>query len=146
MAETQAKIGFGLLLQYGDGNSPELFTTVAEVINEIAGPGLQRDTPEATHMQSPDGYREFLGGLKDGQDVTFDCNFLPHDDSQLDLRDIFESGVRRHWRLQLPQFSPAAELEFSAIVQAFEFNFPLAEAITFSATLKVTGKPAFVEV
>lgn len=144
MAETQAKIGYGTLLKFGDGASPESFTTVAEVIN-IDGPGLSRSIPEATHMESPDGYREYLAGLKDGEEVTVECNFLPGNatqDPSTGVLSFFESGARKNWQVVWP-FSPAVTWEFSGIVTGFQPTTPVDDKITLSVTIKVTGKPAF---
>lgn len=144
MSETAAKIGYGCLLQYSDGASPPVFTTVAEIIDSIEGPGLSRDIPEATHMESPDGYREYIGGLKDGDEVSFTCNYLGANASQTGLLTIFESGVRRAWRRSLPMFSPTVNQEFNAIVTGFRYVTPVDDKMTFEVTLKVTGKPAFI--
>src|SRR5262245_32294807 len=104
MAETRALIGYGTILQFGDGNSPEAFTSVAEVTN-ITGPNLSRDIPDATHMQSPDGYKEFINGMKDGGEVVAELNFVPFDTTQnasTGIRSLFEDGVKRNWRMILP--------------------------------------------
>jgi predicted secreted protein len=145
MAETQARIGYGAQLQYGDGGSPEMFATVAEIVDTISGPSLTADQVEATHMESPDGYREYISGLKDGEEVTFTCNYLPTNQSQLGLLAIFESGSRRTWRRVLPMFSPPVTQEFRANVTGFNYDTPVDDKMTFEVTLKVTGKPAFLE-
>ena len=71
---TNAAIGHGTLWKRGNGASPtEAFATVAEV-TAISGPGISRDTIDATHMESPDRFREFVGGLRDGGEVTVTLN------------------------------------------------------------------------
>ena len=68
---SDAFIGHGTLLQRGDGGDPETFTTVAEVLN-ISGPSLSRDTIDVTTMDSPDEWIEFIAGLNDVGEITFD--------------------------------------------------------------------------
>lgn len=147
MAETEAAIGYGTLLQFSDGASPPAFTTLAEV-NDISGPGMSRELPDATHMESPGGWREFLGGLKDAGEITVECNHLPNNATQ-DATDgvlsLFASGERRAWRLVFP-ISPTVNWEMDAVVSAFEPSFPVDDKMMLSVTLKVSGQPAFLGV
>ena len=74
---TSASIfGHGTFLQIGDGAVSEMFTTIAEVMN-IDGPNLQQETVEVTSHDSTDRWREFIGGLKDGGEISFGLNFSP---------------------------------------------------------------------
>jgi hypothetical protein len=97
-------------------------------------------------MESPDGYREYIAGLKDGEEVSFEANLLPGNNSQLAVRTIFESGERRTWRLEQTQYSPSVVLEFRGVLTQFGFTFPLEDPTGISVTIKVTGKPDFVTV
>lgn len=143
MAATQGQIGYGSLLQYGDGGSPETFTTVAEISGDIEGPSVSRTLVDATHMESPDGYKEWLAGMKDGGTVEFECTLLPSNASQTSLLTLFENGTARNWRIQLPQFTPSATLTFTAVVQDTNFSFPREDKQMFTVALKVTGKPVW---
>jgi hypothetical protein len=67
---------FGTALQIGNGGTPEAFTTIAEVIN-ISGPTLSLETIDVTSHGSTDAWREFVAGLKDPGEITFDINFVP---------------------------------------------------------------------
>ena len=66
---TSARIGYGMQFKIGNGASPEVFTEVAECTN-ITPPGFARDAIDASHHQSPEAYREFIAGLKDGASKT----------------------------------------------------------------------------
>lgn len=142
---TEATIGLGTVLQYGDGESPEEFTPVAEVVN-ITGPSMSRELPDATHMASPGGYREFLGGLKDGGQVACQCNHLPNNATQDALTGVlsfFNSGVIKTWQLVFPT-SPAVTWEFQAVLENFEPETPIDDKMGMSFTLKVSGQPSFL--
>src|SRR5689334_7802923 len=73
---TNAAIGWSTLFKSGNGATPEVFATIAEVTS-ITPPAFSRDTVDATHEQSPYGYREFIAGLTDAGEVSFDINFVP---------------------------------------------------------------------
>lgn len=147
MAETEAAIGYGTLLAFSDGASPPSFTVLAEV-TDISGPGMSRELPDATHMESPGGWREFLGGLKDAGEITVECNHLPHNSTQdatTGVLSLFASGARVAWRITFP-VSPEIVWEMDAVVSAFEPSFPVEDKMMLSVTLKVSGQPAFLGV
>jgi len=133
---------FGTLLQIGDGGSPESFTTIAEV-SSISGPSLSLDAVEITHHSSTDGWREFVGGLLDGGEVSFDINFLPtdatHNASTGLLADMM-NRTRRNFKLVFPD-SGSTTWSFTALVTAFEPAEPTDDKLAASVTLKLTGKP-----
>jgi predicted secreted protein len=142
---TQAKIAYGTLLKFGNAASPEVFTTLAEVVN-ITGPGMARELPDATHMQSPSGWREFIGGLKDAGEITVECNHLPNhatQDATTGVLSFFASGDTKNWQVVFP-LSPAVTWGFAAVVSAFEPDFPIDDKMMLSITLKVSGEPAFL--
>lgn len=145
MAATQAKIGFGTLLQRGDGGSPEVYTTILE-ITSITGPSLARETVDATHYESPSGYREFLGGLIDGGEVTFEGNWVPrnstHDATTGLLTEMASSDVTiRNWRILLTG-TPTAYWIVAGFLTRWEASIPVDGKLSFSGTIKVSGKPA----
>jgi len=155
MARTQARIGYRTKLQRSNGASPPEYYTVAEVRN-VGGPSLSRDAPEATNMDSDDGWKEFVKGLKDGGEVTFEVNLLPgseNDDTPENLRlghnatdgllsDFNNDDTVDDWRLVFPGTgSPPVSWDFAAILTGFETDEPVDDVMTGSCTLKVTGKP-----
>lgn len=137
MAATTAVSGFGTLLKLKSGTST---TTIAEV-QSVTGPGLSRDTYDVTHMESPSGYREFVGGLVDGGEVSIDLNFLPPNSTQTTLRGLITSTAQT-WNLVFPDASTTT-WTMVAFVTAFEPTAPHDDAMSASATLKLTGPVTF---
>ena len=82
---------FGTLLKIGDGADPEVFTTIAEVL-DISGPGLSLDTEETTNHSSPGGWEEYVGTILRSGEVTFGINYDPvgatHDASTGLIKDL----------------------------------------------------------
>ena len=72
---TAANIGHGALFGI-EGVTPGTYVTVAEVVS-ITPPGMTRDSVEATHLTSPDKWKEFIAGLKDAGEASFTMNFVP---------------------------------------------------------------------
>ncbi len=144
--------GYGAEIQKGVGNSPENFISVLGV-KSINGPGITRDTVDVTTMQSAGGYREFIGALVDGGEVSFDANFLPLDETQNQAEGgfmaEFDKGScdsRSNWRILLPacEGDPEAYFAFRGIVTGQEVEIPLEDVMGFSGTIKVSGRPELV--
>lgn len=132
----------GTLLQRGDGASPEAFTTIAEV-GSISGPTLSADLIDVTNHSSPSRYREYIQGLKDGGELTFDLNYQPaeatHNASTGVLSD-WNSGARKNYRLQFPT-TPAVFWSFQVIVTNFEMGAEVDAQLKASVTMKLTAAP-----
>lgn len=126
---------FGTQLLRGDGGTPEIFTAIANVTS-ISGPGLSRETIDVTAHDSPDGWMEFLGGLKDAGEVSADINYDPskHDTLVAD----FDDDEPRNYQLVFPD---GTTWSFAAILTGFEPEAPYDDKLAASLTFKVTGKP-----
>ena len=139
---TSATAAFGTLLKLGDGGGSEAFATIAEVKN-IKGPKLKMDTIEVTSHSSTSAFREFIAGLLDGGEVTFDMNWLPANATQSYaagvLRDMY-NRTKRNFQLVFPSASPTT-WTFAAYVTGFEPDAAVDGALMASLTLRLTGVP-----
>lgn len=141
MSATQGTRGFGTLLKIGDGGGSEVFTNVLEV-KGINGPNLSTDTVDATHMESPSGFKEFLASFKDGGEVSFDCNFLPGVGTQAQLFTDWAARTKRNFRLVFPDVS-STTWNFAAIITGLSVSAPMDDVLGLSVTLKISGAPSF---
>lgn len=138
---TQAMIGHGSIFSIQNDNSPQTYDAMGEITG-IKPPKLSQDAVDATHNQSTGKFREFIPGLRDGGEVSFDFNFIPGGTTKTKLLAAFMAGVKS-CKITFPD-SPATEWIFDAILTGLEFDDPLDDKLTGSATLKVTGQPSFV--
>lgn len=144
MAATQARIGYGVTLARGDGASPEVFTSVVELI-DITPPSMTKDQIEATHHASPGGFREFIPGMKDGGEFTAVFNWIKSHATQGNasgglLNDFLNQDTPRNWRISFPG-SPVMTWTFRAVVTGFNPSTPIDDRMTVNATFKVSGAP-----
>ncbi len=138
MAETTGKIGFGTLFKRGDGATPtEAFTAVAEVL-DIDGPGMSRDAVDATHQESPNGFKEAIPGLRDAGEITFPLNFLESNASQNAIRDDLMTGTARNYQVVFPG---GQIWQFKGFITGFSPKAPIEDRMTADVTVKITGKP-----
>ena len=91
--------GFGTRFERGDGGTPETFDLIGEA-TDISGPEQERDTIEVTSHQSPNGFREWVGGLSDGGEVSFEVRYDPALHNV--LQDDFADPQPRNYRIVLP--------------------------------------------
>lgn len=130
--------GFGVQLKRGDGATPtEVFTAIAD-LTSLNPPGMSRETIDVTSHDSVDAWMEFLGGLKDGGEVSADINYQPavHDVLVAD----FEDAAPRNYQVVFPD-TAATTWQFAAILTGFEPEVPYDDKATASLTWKVSGKP-----
>ncbi len=142
---TSAEFAQGTLLKGGDGAETEVFTTIAEVL-DISGPGLSMEPVDATSHDS-DGWKEFIAGLKDGGDVSFDIQYIPsnatHKNASGGVLYDFDQRTLRNFQLVFPD-SGSTTWTFAAFVTGFEPQAPVEDKLTASLTLKISGAPTLV--
>jgi hypothetical protein len=135
----QVQPSFGTQFWLEDPLSPTLLQFVADIM-DVSGPAKVRETTDVTTHQSPDGYREHIGTLKDGGEVSFQVRFDPADSghillqSAIDRTDGRPLGARVYW--------PTADgdyAEFTCIPTGMTFSAPVSGILTADFTAKVSG-------
>lgn len=133
MAETQAAIGYGSLFEYSLNNGGT-WNTLAEVTN-ITPPSDTVDVLDATHMQSPNRTREFIEGLVDPGEASFEMNFIPGSPADVAIRG-FRGAGRISCRITWPN---GTIWTFKGIMTSYAPAAPTADKMTATVTFKVTG-------
>ena len=132
---SDAVSGIGATFKRSDMATAPAFTAIAEV-GDINGPNKSRDTIDVTHLGSTSGYKEFIGGLRDGGEVTIDMNFTY---AGYDLiNDDFEDDNPRDYQIVLSD-STATTLQFSALCTKLDLKTPKGDKISASASFKISG-------
>ena len=121
----------------GGAAGAEVFTTIAEITN-ISGPQNTLELIDATHMESPDAFREYIPSLLDGGEISFDLNYLPADANQLGLRDDLLARTRRNFHIVWTDTGGTTDL-FSGYVTDFTPSAQIDDKLSASCTIKVTG-------
>jgi hypothetical protein len=111
-------------------------------IIKLAGPGMKADIKEVSNMGSPSTYKEFIPGLREGGDITFEGNYIPKEStlSQQNVRTDFESGTLSNWCLALPSAGTGIWM-FTGYVISLAPSYPLDDRIVVAGVLRITGKP-----
>lgn len=137
MSATAGTSGFGTLLKIGNGASTEVFTTIAEV-KSISGPNMSLETLDATHMESPSGFREILPSFKVPGEITLECNYLPANSTHQGIITDFRNRTKRNFKLVLPD-TTTTEWRFSGYITGFSISAAVDAMLAASITITVTG-------
>ena len=57
---------------------------------------------DVTDHDSPDGYKEYIPGLKDGGEVSIEGHLIPTDDTQKGLLSAVDIDVPEPWTIKFP--------------------------------------------
>lgn len=133
---SDAIAGVGTSFKRESDSSSGVFNAIAEV-NSITGPGMTRDFIDVTNLDSTGGYREFIGGFRDGGNVTLNMNFTI--DGYNQMKDDFEDDDSHNYQIVLPD-TEATTLEFAAFVTDLPLSVTPDDKVTIDVTFKVTGQ------
>lgn len=139
---TKATSSKGIKLQRGDGAGSEVFTTIGELTN-VKGPSSKAPQLDATSFDST--AMEFISGLSDGGEVTFDVNFVGSNAQQQGLRTDHVAGTVRNFKLILNDHaSTPTTVAFAAIItQPPDISAGVNQVVKGSCALKISGLPTW---
>ena len=137
----------GTILQLALDGLDASLADVAGVHNVAVG-GMQRTAIDGTDFSSPDGAREFIKGLKDAGEVTFDINWKPTEASHKlvtgVLQDLENDETIALWALKFPPLTGVTTWKFKGIVTNFGIGAALDDRMTASITIKIAQWPDLV--
>ena len=132
---TSAVLGSGATLQLGSGASPQVYTTVAEVLR--CGPiGSTNPEVDVTNLDST--AKEYIAGLADGNTVEFDVNYI-RGTQQDSLRTSQAAGSTVNMKMVWPT-SPNTTAVFDLVLLQFEMGETTPDSqITASISGRISG-------
>ena len=120
------------------GTKLEKSSVAIAKLTSIGTIGVTRDMIDITSHDSDDAYREYVPGLIDPEELSIEGILIDSDTGQEALLTDLEAGTLGSYVVTLPGGKTYA---FSAYVTGYKagpFNYD--GKITFSATLKISGK------
>jgi predicted secreted protein len=133
---TDARIGYGTKYSVWDASlTTPAFVEIAEVIAVTPG-AATADRIDATHMQSPGRRREYIAGLIDTGEASFEINYIPGSASDVLLRELMDSGDVVQHKIEFPN---AVTVTYDAAIIGYERNVPVDDRMTATITVAVSG-------
>lgn len=125
----------------GVGTTLSVDTKLIGGLTSIGGIEASAETVDVTALDSQGGYREYLAGFKDAGEVSLE-GFLDDGTSanQESIYTLFESGNTAACVITFPN---GGNWTFNGIITGFGTSASVDDAITFTATIKVSGAPTF---
>ncbi len=140
MTDRTAYQGLGADVQIRTNSVGPVFTSIYG-FGDITGPAEARETIDTTthDAYNTGGYRTFIGGLRDGGELSADINWVFDDPGQNALEDQFHLDVPAVFRVVQQQTDLNETAEFTAIITNLGEAHPVADKYTRAVTLKITG-------
>ena len=133
---TSAVLGKNATLQLGSGASPQVYTTIAEVMR--CGPiGSTNPEVDVTNLDST--AKEYIAGLADGNNVEFDVNFISGNTQQESLRTSQAAGSTVNLRM-VWMTSPNTNAQFDLVLLGFQMGETSAETqVSATVSGRISG-------
>jgi Lambda phage tail tube protein, TTP len=135
------------LLQYGNGASPEVWTTVAN-IGDLGGPQMSSTVQDVTSQSTGDYFRRKIQTLLDSGMITAPLYFVPGDAGHQALLEIFlgrsgNTGNPTYWRVLFPVAAGTPQIGyiFQGWLTKFALKEPVAGVIEAAIEVTLTGPP-----
>jgi predicted secreted protein len=114
---TTAQIGWGAAFHLDDASN--VLTELAEITG-ISLPNPQVADVEATHFKSPNRRREYIAGLIEDGEGTFEMNYDPNSATDVILRAAVADGVVRSYKVVIPDTAADWQITGDCIVKGYE--------------------------
>lgn len=132
---TSVKIGMGSQFWLHNGTALE---QVGE-LTAISIPSPETAEVEATHMASPNNRREYIAGLIEDGEGTFEMNLVPGSTSDATIRAAQTAGATRTYEIIIPKPSGTWKISGSCIIRRYERSVPMDDKMTATLTVRFTG-------
>lgn len=111
-------------------------------LTSIGEIGVESEEIDATDLDSPNNYKEFIAGSKDAGEVSIAGNIK--DESNVEkMLALAESQSLEEFTVTYPS---GAKWVFTAFVKSFKDGEKTTDGLaTFTATLRISGKPVYTK-
>lgn len=121
---------------------------IAEVF-DIGGPEFGADTIEVTHLKSPGFWKEHIGSLKDGGELTFSVNLIlsnPTHNAAAGVLGAF-AGQKAppvdQWDIVFPD-EDGTVFSMPGIITGYKTGATVNDRLAAEITVKIAGAPTLV--
>jgi predicted secreted protein len=143
---SSAIFGKGTKFQVEDAPAAGTYTTIAEV-KTISGPSFEAEEIDVTNHDSTGDFREFIRGLIDPGEITFEINYQPDDALHQQLFDDLAAGTKRNYKMLFDQMTPTKyQMDFEAFIRSMPITAPVDNVLSANVTVRVTGQPVITSV
>ncbi len=132
---SQAMTGLGIIIAMKATAAAAAYTDIGEPF-EIEPPEQMDDEIEVSNFLSPNGFKEFIGGMTDPGECTFSINYIPGGPTE---ELIFGAKATKRsvpFKFTWPN---GAVWSFNLLIRGFKPTAPLNDRLTAQITGRVSG-------
>jgi predicted secreted protein len=105
--------------------------------------GIESEEIDVTTLDSADGFREFIAGLKDGGEIAI-SGIVKSESNMEDLLDLADDQTVESWEVR---FTSGSEWAFDGFVKMFKEGESTIEGVrNFNMSIRISGKPDYTPV
>jgi len=139
MAETEAELGYGILLKMLTATGPDVYTTLGNQRDVTPPDGFSVDIVDATHNASPDATEEVIPGIVRTSEVSFQIEYVA-----ASATSALIQASKRLLKTFRSVWPDGRYIQFDGYITNFETAAPTEDKQTADVTIKRSG-PAEVE-
>jgi predicted secreted protein len=133
------EVGIGSGSEFWLDSAGDVLTQLGEILS-VTPPNPQTEDVEATHMGSPNRRREYIAGLIEDGEGSFEMNYVPGSATDVLIRAALNDGNTRDYKIVLPVADGSTwEITGDCIVKGYERNVPIDDRMTATLTVRFTG-------
>ena len=130
---------------HGHGTTLSIGATTIGTVISITGPNQARDSIDISTMDSTDKWREFIPGMLDAGEVTFEVNYDAVSGSTADDLNTLLTATAETVTITFAPTGATSSWSCSGFITALGFATPFDEKITQPVTIKFTGAPTYTD-
>ena len=126
------------------GTKFDIDTKAVGALSSIGGVEVSSEATDVTALDNTTGYKEYLGGFKDGGEVPLEGFMDGEDQGQEAMYAALEDQELHDFKVVFPT-AIGKTWSFKGIVTKFSTSAAVGDAVKFSASVKVSGKPTLAK-
>lgn len=110
-------------------------------LTSIGGVEASSETVDVTALDNTDGYKEFLGGFKDGGEIPLEGYMDSENAGQEKLLEAFEDQEVHDFAIDFPEAIGKSWTGKAVVTKYTAGSASLNDPLKFASGLKISGKP-----
>lgn len=140
MTDSAADIGYQSRFKLGNGATPTVYTSIAEVVS-FTPPSIVFGEVQTTHLNTPGAMHTYRPTLADPGEVPATINYIPGGTEDAAIRAMFDRSIRP-FEIEYPN---GARVQFKGFARNFEpSEVELEGLLQASFTVRVSGAPTYI--
>jgi len=139
--------GHGTSLKVSANTQVTTVTTIGNIIS-ISGADQTRDALDISTMDSADKFREFIPGMLDSGEITFELNYDGTAGGTANALQLLKTNAAQYWHITFPDHTTEAsksDLYCQGFITALGHAIPFDDKVTQSVTVKLTEELTFTD-